>query len=141
MYFKNEKSEIEILIGGYTDTPEFYEESIGKNALSCQVSYYGEKIGDGVLWDELFQTDDIVRLHTMALQLANGKVDCFEYKDRWDMVIINAKHNADNYEVEVNVKQKYNGEYLADVFNYTKQELIDLVNELEEYKKTYPIII
>jgi len=141
MYFKNEKSEIEILIGGYTDTPEFYEESIGKNALSCQVSYYGEKIGDGVLWDELFQTDDIVRLHTIALQLANGEVDCFEYKDQWDMVIINAKHNADDYEVEVNVKQKYNGEYLADVFNYTKQELIDLVNELEEYKKTYPIII
>ena len=140
MYFKNEKSEIEILIGGYTDTPEYYEESIGKNALSCQVSYYGEKIGDGVLWDELFQTDDIVRLHNMALQLANGEVDCFEYKDRWDMVIINAKHNADSYEVEVNVMQRAQGKYLSDVFSYTKQEFMDFVDELEEYKKAYPIM-
>ena len=140
MYFKNEKSEIEILIGGYTDTPELYEESIGKNALSCQVNYYGEKIGDGVLWDELFQTDDIVRLHAMALQLANGEVDCFEYKDQWDMVIINAKHNADSYEVEVNITQRAEGKYLSDVFSYTKQEFMDFVDELEEYQKAYPII-
>lgn len=30
MYFKNDKAEIEILIGGYTDTPEYYEESVRK---------------------------------------------------------------------------------------------------------------
>ncbi len=140
MYFKNENSEIEILIGGYTDTPEFYEESIGKNALSCQVSYYGEELGDGLLWDELFQTDDIVRLHDMAIQLANGEVGSFAYKDQWDMVLINAKRSKESYQMEVNVMQRVDGKYLSDVFAYSKEEFMDFIEELEKYKKAYPII-
>lgn len=140
MYFKNEKKRIEILIGGYTDTPEFFEESIGKNALSCLVSYWGEDLGYGVLFDELFQTDDVARLYDMAFCLATSKVDSFTYADQWDLVIINAKRNADSYEIEVNVKIWGEDEYLSGVFNYTKQEFMDFVDELEEYKKVYPII-
>ena len=141
MYFKNDKAEIEILIGGYTDTPEYYEESVGKNALSCQMSYYGEDLGDGVLWDELFQTDDIVRLYDMALCLATGKADSFVYADQWDMVMIRAKQNADSFEMEVSVMQRAQGKYLSAVFPYTKQELMDFVDELGEYKKAYPVRI
>ena len=139
MYFKNEKSEIEILIGGYTDTPELYEESIGKNALYCQVSFYGEKLGDGVLLDELFQADDIVRLCDMANQLANGNVDTFSYKDQWDMVLINAKRDIENYQIEVNVIERCSGEYLSDIFSYSKQEFTDFIEELEKYKNAYPV--
>lgn len=141
MYFKNEKSEIEILIGGYTDTPEFYEESVGKNALSCQVSYYGEELGDGVLWDELFQTDDIVRLCDMANQLATGKADSFSYKDQWNMVLINAKRDIENYQIEVSVIQRCSGKYLSDIFSYSKQEFTDFIEELEKYKNAYPVRI
>ena len=141
MYFKNDKSEIEILVGGYTETPEYYDESIGKNALSCQVSYFGEKLGDGVLWDELFQTDDIVRLCDMANQLANGNVDTFSYKDQWDMVLINAKRDIENYQIEVSVIQRDSGEYLSDIFAYSKQEFTDFIEELEKYKNAYPVRI
>ena len=141
MYFKNDKSEIEILVGGYTETPEYYDESIGKNALSCQVSYFGEELGDGVLWDELFQTDDIVRLCDMANQLANGNVDTFSYKDQWDMVLINAKRDIENYQIEVSVIQRGLGKYLSDIFAYSKQEFTDFIEELEKYKNAYPVRI
>ena len=141
MYFKNDKSEIEILVGGYTETPEYYDESIGKNALSCQVSYFGEKLGDGVLWDELFQTDDIVRLCDMSNQLANGNVDTFSYKDQWDMVLINAKRDIENYQIEVSVIQRGSGKYLSDIFAYSKQEFTDFIGELEKYKNAYPVRI
>lgn len=140
MYFKNEKAEIEILIGGYTDDPEYYGESIGKNALTCQVSYWGEELGDGVLWDELFQTDDIVRLYNLAFQLAAGKVDSFAYSDQWGMVIIQAKRNGTRYDFEVGIVQRGAGEYLSDVFPYTKQELMAFIEELGEYKRMYPVI-
>lgn len=138
MFFKNEKSEIEILIGGYTDTPECFEESIGKNALSCQVSYFGEELGYGVLWDELFQTDDIVRLYNMAIQLANGKVDSFLYKDQWNMVLINAEKGIDNYQIEVSIIQRDSGNYLSGKFVYSKPEFADFIEELKNYKEAYP---
>lgn len=115
--------------------------ALEKNALSCQMSYYGEDLGDGVLWDELFQTDDIVRLYDMALCLATGKVDSFVYADQWDMVMIHAKKKADSYEMEVSVMQRAQGKHLSAVFSYTKQELMDFVDELGEYKKAYPVRI
>ncbi len=141
MYFKNEKAEIEILIGGYTDVPQRYDDKIiRKNALACQVYFYGEDLGDGVLWDDLFQTDDIIRLHCMAVELASGNVDSFSYKDQWDMVLIDAKRNADDYDISVSVIQRSRGNsYLSGKFTYSKQDFMKLIEELEKYKKSYPV--
>lgn len=83
---------------------------------------------------------DIARLHAMAIQLANGQVDSFTYKDKWDMVLINARQDTDNYQIAISIMQRGSDEYLSDTFLYSKQELASFIDELEKYKNEYPII-
>lgn len=141
MYFKNETSEIEIFVDGYTDFPEAYSEQIGKNALSCTVAYSLKRaFGNGVLFDELFQTNDIIILHEKIAQLLAGKVETIEYEDKWGYFTFNAKKSENNFEVYINILNRSSKDDINGFFKMTFNELQELKNELQGYMAKFPVI-
>ncbi len=141
MYFKNDKIDIEILVGGYTDSPESYSEEIGKNALSCQVVYSGEDMFDGVLWDELFQTNGIISLYNEINMLLSEETNQITYRDEWNYFTFNAlRKSNDKYEIYIKIIQKAEKEDLTGTFEYTVNELKELAEELKCYMNLYPVV-
>ena len=67
MCFKNENTEIEIIVTGYTKLPEKYDEKIGKNALSCIIPYSLNRdwnsLGTGHFLCKLVIKEDTCRSH------------------------------------------------------------------------------
>lgn len=140
MYFKNDKSEIEIFVDGYTDFPEKYSEEVGKNALSCTVFYSLDRAwGKGVLFDELFQTDEIILLHKRITALLEETVDTVDYKDKWNCFTFIAKKNKIDYDVYINIIAR-GGEDINGNFKMTFSDLKEIAEELNEYIIKYPVV-
>lgn len=141
MYFKNENTEIEIIVNGYTELPEKYDDKIGKNALSCTIPYsLNRDWGEGVMFEDLFQTDEIILLHNKIINLLAKKVDTIEYRDEWNYFTFNARRTENEFEVYVNVINRADSEDINGTFKMTFDELKEIEEELSEYMIKFPIV-
>lgn len=141
MYFKNENLEIEIIVNGYTELPEKYDEEIGKNVLSCTVLYsLNRDWGEGVIFEELFQTNEIILLHNKIIDLLAKKVDTIEYRDEWNYFTFNALRIKNEFEVYVNIIDRADSEDINGTFKMAFDELKEIEEELQEYMVKFPIV-
>ena len=141
MYFKNENSEIEIIVNGYTELPEKYDEEIGKNALSCTILYsLSRDWGEGVMFEELFQTSEIILLHDKIIDLLAKKLDTIEYRDEWNYFTFIAQRIKNEFEVYVNIINRAGPEDINGTFKMTFDELKGIEEELQEYMIKFPIV-
>ena len=140
MYLKNENAIFEICIAGYTDEPDYYGGVVGRNALDCQFTWCRGTEWIGTLWDALFQTDDIVRLHDGFASVLNGVEHIYDYADNWNYVKMKITNILEGYELSVSVWHRGDGEYISDAFLLTKEQLQELVRELCDLKKAYPVV-
>ena len=141
MYFKNENSEIEIIVNGYTELPEKYDEEIGKNALSCTILYsLSRDWGEGVMFEELFQTSEIILLHDKIIDLLAKKLDTIEYRDEWNYFTFIAQRIKNEFEVYVNIINRADSEDINGTFKMTFDELKGIEEELQEYMIKFPIV-
>ena len=141
MYFKNENSEIEIIVNGYTELPEKYDEEIGKNALSCTILYsLSRDWGEGVMFEELFQTSEIILLHDKIIDLLAKKLDTIEYRDEWNYFTFVAQRIKNEFEVYVNIINRAGSEDINGTFKMTFDELKGIEEELQEYMIKFPIV-
>lgn len=141
MYFKNENSEIEIIVNGYTELPEKYDEEIGKNALSCIILYsLSRDWGEGVMFEELFQTSEIILLHDKIIDLLAKKLDTIEYRDEWNYFTFIAQRIKNEFEVYVNIIDRAGLEDINGTFKMTFDELKGIEEELQEYMIKFPIV-
>lgn len=141
MYFKNENSEIEIIVNGYTEFPEKYDEEIGKNALSCTILYsLSRDWGEGVMFEELFQTSEIILLHDRIIDLLAKKLDTIEYRDEWNYFTFIAQRIKNEFEVYVNIIDRGCSEDINGTFKMTFDELKGIEEELQEYMIKFPIV-
>ena len=140
MYLKNENAIFEICIAGYTDEPDYYGGVVGRNALDCQFTWCRGTEWIGTLWDALFQTDDIVRLHDGFASVLNGVEHIYDYADNWNYVKMKITNILECYELSVSVWHRGDGEYISDAFLLTKEQLQELVRELCDLKKAYPVV-
>lgn len=141
MHFKNSDTEICLTVDGYTDFPEAFSEEIGKNALVCTVSYLLPRDwGEGVLFDEIFQTYDITRFCELLSDLLCNKTDNILYKDEWDYFTFNAKKAGNKFEVYVNIIDRCSTEDINGTFVMTFFELKEIQEELQEYMLKFPSV-
>ncbi|MBQ4518024.1 MAG: hypothetical protein II997_05520 [Clostridia bacterium] len=143
MNFINDNMSITVYIEGYTEKPEvFIDEKEGRNALDCTVAYVSkDPFLDGVMWDEIFKTDGIACLYSLVFDLLRGKTDKMAYKDEWENFILNVyKKTEDLYELHLSILQRSRGSYLNGTFDYTKDNLKELADELQKYTELYPVI-
>ena len=141
MYFKNENSEIEIIVNGYTELPEKYDEEIGKNALSCTILYsLSRDWVEGVMFEELFQTSEIILLPDKIIDLLAKKLDTIEYRDEWNYFTFIAQRIKNEFEVYVNIIDRAGSEDINGTFKMTFDELKGIEEELQEYMIKFPIV-
>ena len=141
MYFKNENSEIEIIVNGYTELPEKYDEEIRKNALSCTILYsLSRDWGEGVMFEELFQTSEIILLHDKIIDLLAKKLDTIEYRDEWNYFTFIAQRIKNEFEVYVNIIDRAGSKDINGTFEMTFDELKRIEEELQEYMIKFPIV-
>lgn len=141
MYFENENCAYQIVVLGYTDFPERFSEDVGCNALSCEFSWFKNGNWAGTMWDELFQTDDIIRLYDGIHNVLNHQTDTYSYRDKWDCVIMNAKHiDTNTYELAVSVYDQIKSNYKSETFHLSENDFRDFADELTELTKLFPVV-
>ena len=141
MYFKKDDIIFEIFVKGYTEDPEYYGGALGRNALSCQFDYQKSTEEFGILWDELFQTDDIVRLYNGIYDMLYEKNDSFSYADEWGYVKINARRlSSIKYELVVSVYDRSEDKDISEFFYLSTDDMKDFVDELRELTRRFPVV-
>ena len=141
MYFENENCTYQIIVMGYTDTPERFSGNIGRNALSCEFSWFENGNWVGTMWDELFQTDDIIRLYDGIHNVLNHQTDTYSYRDKWDCVIMDIKTlDSNTFKLSVSVYDQSNGCYKSETFTLDENDLRNFTDELTELTKLFPVV-
>lgn len=139
MWFESDTVCLEVLIGGYTNRPWYFQtEHMGKNALECQVSYNNEETGeDFVMWDEILQTDEIVTIRDGLEKILSGKEAKFLFHSEYETFAIAVRAVDDGFDALVQI-QKFGGNVQAH-FSLNRAVLVENCEYLKVCCEKYPV--
>lgn len=139
MWFESGTVTLEILIGGYTDRPWYFQtEHMGRNALECQVALNNEETGeDFVMWDEILQTEEIVAIHDGLAKILSGVETQFRIHSEYETFAIAVQAVEDGFDTLVQI-QKFGGN-VREKFSLSRTLLSENCEYLKICCEKYPV--
>lgn len=140
MYFEKEGTSLEILIGAYTEKPEglYISKDVWLNVLNCMTIYYRENpYHDEILFEDLFQTQDVVSLYKNIHQLLYNQVSEIHFKTEYEELRMDIIPQDNNYQVKIYIVNRAEDD-IEEMFSISRQQLCDIADELKERSETYP---
>ena len=140
MYFEKKDTSLEILIGAYTENPEwlYISKDVWLNTLNCVTIYYKKNpYCDEVLFEELFQSQDVGKLRINLIRLLQKQIPAVHFKTEYGEFSVDIVPKKNNYQVHIYIINRANDD-IEESFLVTHQELCDIEAELKERSETYP---